>query len=147
MQIVVEIGKRANLRSHLLCYLTMIGNNFVERMFLKIFARNMIHILAKREALQAIHFYISMQFGILLFQSHHWRTSKYNMKLWEIIITIAQLFTPIWIFIHLIKQKSITTKFAKVVGKVDYGVRREVEVVKIYIQAPLRLTYCLGIIE
>ena len=149
MDIILEVAVGRHLGENLLDNTLMVFQNLVKGVGAEVITRHQIDEFTEGESAKVIGLDDTVELRILILESHHATTCKYNLEIGIEVVTLSQLCTPVGLLENLVYQQYTTTMTTKFSCKIGYTAPLEIKVVHVDIQA---LAVCdikllLGILE
>ena len=132
LQIILEVVPRLHFRQYRLQDLVVVGQKLVERISIKLLVGLQIDVFAERKAMEYVHTTNRSQLWSVLFLISIYRSCSIDYaEVGVFMITLTQLFAPLWEFKGLVDEQYLSTLGHEAPSKVDNTMCLKVKAIEI----------------
>ena len=131
VDVVLEVLHRTGLWQDLLDESFVVVEYLIQGEWLKVVASQQVDVLSEGEASQIVALHNAVEFGVLLLQSHHARSSEHYLQSRVLVVASTQLLAPFWLFEHLVDEQYLAAATIELACEVSNAMSLKVEVVHV----------------
>lgn len=135
VQVAAEMRQGIDLSHDLVGNVLVAVEDLAQGIGTQVQAQLQVQVLAEGKAAQVVAVGDTIEFGVLLLESHHTTTGEDDMQAGAVVVDHAKLMAPILLFEYLVDEQGGSARSSKLASKLVEALALETEVVHVDVEA------------